>query len=364
MLLKLLRGLDRSRFAPVVISLTTLGDLGPSIQALGIPVHALGMRSWHPNIRPFSRLIGHLIRIRPDIVHTWMYHADLVGGLAARLTRTPALVWGIRHGNLEKKNNKLSTLFVVKFCALLSRWVPQRILTCSNSAIRVHVAEGYVADKMVLIPNGFDLTEFALDVKARRSIRCELRVPADAPLVGFVGRYNIQKNHLGFLRAAAAVHQVVPRCHFVMAGTGVDSTNKLLLESIAREGLQGHVHMLGKRSDMPRLMASLDVLACPSLGEAFPNVLGEAMACAVPCVVTDVGDSADIIHDAGRVVSDGDMHSFAQQLIELLQMPSEQREALGLKARQRIREFYELGDIIRQYEAVYSELRALPAMTN
>lgn len=356
MLFKLLQGLDRQRFMPEVISLTTLGEIGPRLQAMGIPVTAMGMRPWAPNARRFWALVQHMRRSAPDVVHTWMYHADLLGGLAARLAGVRALTWGIHHSNLDPQHNKRATLLVIKACAWLSRWVPRGILTCSEQARRVHVTAGYCVDKMTLITNGYDLTSFVPDATAGSAVRSELGLASDTPLVGVVARDDPLKNHLGFVQAAAAVRVQLPHCHFVLAGQGIDPGNKALGQAISNAGLQSHMHLLGRRDDVPRIMAALDVLASPSHGEAFPNVLGEAMACEVPCVVTDVGDSADIVGDTGRVVAAGDMDDMARQLLAVLQMPADQRRALGARARARVQERYELGEVIRRYENFYSEL--------
>lgn len=356
MLHKLLQGIDRTRFTPEVISLTTLGEFGPRLQSMGIPVLALGMRPGRPDAGRFVGLVRHLRQSAPDVVHTWMYHADLLGGLAARLAGVRALTWGVHHSNLAPELNKRTTLLVVKACALASRSLPRKILSCSERATQVHVAAGYCADKMVLISNGFDLTRFVPNGAARLSVRAELGLAPGTPLVGVVARYDPQKNHLGFVQAAAAVLTVLPQCHFVLVGQGVDHTNPALAKAIALVGLQEHIHLLGRRDDVPRLMAALDVLASPSHGEAFPNVLGEAMACGVPCVVTAVGDSAEIVGDTGLVVAAGDMDGMARELVALLNTPAEQRMALGSRARARVQERYELGDVTRRYEDFYTQL--------
>lgn len=356
MLLKLLQGLDRNRFAPEVVSLTSLGEIGPRIQALGIPVHALGLRTGQPDALKFWQLVKLLKRRRPDVVHTWMYHADLLGGLAARLAGVQAVSWGIRQSNLSPEHNKRSTLLVVQACALVSGWLPRKILSCSQRAKEVHVGAGYPEEKMVLIPNGFDLTHFAPSPESRRSVRLELAIPDNSALVGLVARDDPQKNHLGFMEAAAIVHRSAPHCHFLLAGFGIDETNQVLGAAIQSAGLQGHMHLLGRRDDVPRLMASLDLLVSPSHGEAFPNVLGEAMSCAVSCVVTDAGDSAEIVGDTGRVVPVGDMPALAVEIVSLLEMSLEDRQALGLQALQRVQQRYSLVDITRLYENFYELL--------
>lgn len=359
MLLRLLQSLDRDRFQPVVISLTTRGEIGARIEALGIKVQALGMLPSVFHLFKFLQMVRLLRQSQPDVVHTWMYHADLLGGLAARLAGIRGVAWCIRHSNLDPAQNKRSTLWVMKACSVLSGWLPRKILVCSERARSIHVAAGYRADKMVLIPNGFDLERFCPDPAARGAVRAELGLAPDTPLVGLIARTDPQKNHTGFLEAAARVLAALPQVHFVLAGTGIDTLNQSLMASIDRLGLRSHCHLLGRRDDMPRLMAALDVLASSSFGEAFPNVLGEAMACGVPCVVTDVGDSAEIVGETGRVVASGDMVGLADHLVELLQWPAGQRAQLGERARERVQLRYAIVDIARRYEAFYQQLLSM-----
>lgn len=357
MLFKVMERLDRQRFALHVISLTTLGELGGRIAALGIPVDAMGMKSSLPSPSGFFRLARLLKRLNPDVVHTWMYHADLLGGLAARLAGVSAVGWCIRNSDLDKDKTKLSTRGVVGLCAVLSKWVPSRILSCSKKARQVHVACGYVAEKMLVVPNGFDLSQFKPNLDSRSRVRSELGVTDQTPLVGLIGRFDPQKNHAGFFEAAGLLHRHMPHVHFVLAGHGVDVSNAALMQTISQKGVLANTHLLGLRKDIPALMAALDVLtSSSSYGEAFPNVLGEAMACGVPCAATDVGDSAYIVGDTGSVVSAGDMDGLAHALAGILQLPMAERLALGAAARIRVATYFEIGHITRQYEAFYAEL--------
>lgn len=357
MLLKVLERLDRQRFAPHVISLTTLGELAPRIAALGIPVDAVGMKPGLPGPSGFLRLVRMLKRLNPDVVHTWMYHADLLGGLAARLVGISAIGWCIRNSNLDKDKTRFSTRAVVSLCASISKWVPSRILSCSEKARQVHVACGYAAEKMVVVPNGFDLARFKPDHDAKCRIRADLGIADETPLVGLIGRFDPQKNHAGFFEAAGVLHRHMPHVHFALAGQGVDTGNAALMQAITQAGVLANTHLLGLRNDMPGLMAALDILASSSYGEAFPNVLGEAMACGVPCAVTNVGDSAYIVGDTGRTVVPGDMAGLAAALETLLALPPSEKSALGERARARVAEYFEIGKVVRQYEDFYEGLR-------
>lgn len=357
MLFKLLQRLDRERFSSHVISLTSLGDLGPRIAALGIPVETVGMKPYMPSLSDFFRLVRILKSLRPNIVHTWLYHADLLGGLAARFAGVSAIGWCIRNSDLDRDRTKFSTRAVVGLCASISRWIPSRILSCSEKARQIHVEHGYVAEKMVVVPNGFDLARFKPNNEARRQIRAELGIADQTPLVGLIGRFDPQKNHAGFFEAARMLSYHMPHVRFVLAGQGIDVNNPALMRAIAEASMLANTHLLGLRNDIPGLMAALDVLASSSsYGEAFPNVLGEAMACGVPCVVTDVGDSAYIVGDTGRVVASGDMSGLAAALEELLRLSPTEASALGGRARRRMAEYFEIGKVVRQYEDFYESL--------
>lgn len=355
-LFNVLQQLDRRRFTVTVVSLIGQGEIGPRIQALGIPVYTLGMSRGLPNPLMVFRLAKLLHHLQPDVVQTWMYHADLLGGLAARLAGCNRVIWGIHHSNLSKEVNKRSTLWVVKTCALLSHRVPAQIISCSQCAKEVHIAVGYAADKMHVIPNGFDLSRFVPDATARASVRAELGLDAGVPLVGLIARFDPQKNHLGFVEAAAHVNKQLPDAQFLLAGTGVDASNLALKAAIADKGMQANMHLLGRRDDVPRLMAALDVLALSSHGESFGNVLCEAMACGVPCVTTNSGGPAEVVGNTGRVVDAGDMTALAQGLVDILSLLPEKKAVLGEQARARVAARYEIGYVARLYEAFYEKI--------
>jgi glycosyltransferase involved in cell wall biosynthesis len=188
-------------------------------------------------------------------------------------------------------------------------------------------------------------------------VRAELGLAAHAPLIGLVARFDPQKDHQGFLQAARRLHAHRPDVRFVLAGPGVDQCNGTLARTIAEAGLVNAVHLLGPRSDVPRLMAAFDVASLSSRwGEAFPNVVAEAMACGIPCVVTDVGDAAEIVGDTGLVVPPCDPQALAGGWERMLALPAEQRRDLGEQARARIAARYDLRQVTQRYETFYSTL--------
>lgn len=356
MLLKLLQNIDRSRFSPYVFSLTNSGEVAPKIASLGIPVEALEARKGIGVLLAFFTLLRRLKQIRPDVVQTWMYHADLIGGLAAKICGVKHIVWGVRNTDLSPSRSALSTRVVVRLCAFLSKLIPSHIVTCSTVAREAHIILGYDGDRFEVIPNGFSLERYRPDAKARWEIREELGLIPETPLVGLIARYDLQKNHKGFLVAAKRVHHARPDVHFLMAGSAIDRGNFELTEIVKILGLDANVHLLGRRDDIPEIMASLDVLASSSFGEAFPNVLGEAMACGVLCAVTDAGDSSYIVANTGRVVPIDDMNGLADSILDILAIPKEQLAVLREQARARVGNLFDIRAVTRRYQALYEKL--------
>ncbi|OPY60148.1 MAG: putative glycosyltransferase EpsF [Pelotomaculum sp. PtaU1.Bin065] len=359
MLYKIISDIDRAAVAVEVISLLNIGAVGRKIQDLGVPVHALGMRRGVPNPLYILRLARRLREDPPNCIQTWMYHADLIGGLAAKLAGSIPVTWGIRHSNLDPQGTKRTTLWAAKACARLSRRLPARIVCCSEASRRVHTELGYAADKMVVIPNGFDLAVFKPDPKARLDVRQELGIPEEGLLIGLIGRFAPQKDHYNFVCAAAHLNACLPNIHFLLCGAGVTRENPELIKWISDAGILSQCHLLGEREDMPRLTASLDIATSSSYSEGFPNVIGEAMACGVPCVVTDAGDSALIAGKTGKVVPPKDPRALSEGWLELLKMNAEGRKRLGWAARQRIEEHFSLPSIVNKYNALYKEVAGM-----
>jgi glycosyltransferase involved in cell wall biosynthesis len=361
MLAKLLAHTDRTTYAPRVYTLLSpAGPVAASIRELGIPVRELGMNRGTPNPLRILQLSRWLREHPPDLVQTWMYHADLVGGVAARLTgsRVP-VVWNVRNSTLDPGSSRPRTFRVVKASARLSRWLPDAIICCSHTACEIHARIGYSREKLKVIPNGFDLAAFRPNPQARASLRRELQIPEETELIGLIGRFDPQKEHRTFLAAARTLHADRPAAHFVLCGRGVDPANAELMAWVDAADLRGVTHLLGERTDMPRVTAALDIATSSSAyGEAFPNAVGEAMACGVACVVTDVGDSARIVGDAGWVVPPRDAGALCGAWRTVLGLSGGRREELSRRARRRVADAFSIESIAHQYAETYREILA------
>lgn len=343
----------------VVVSLSGEGKYGPLLRASGIEIHVLGMRPSRPSPFALFKLIKLLRRDKPQVVQTWMYHADLFGALAARLAGIKSIVWGIRHSTLEPGKSKETTILIAKILAKLSWWLPSRIVVCAQRAMDVHEALGYDRAKMRFIPNGYDLASFTPRPDEACALRAEWGIDPNMTIIGTVGRYDPQKDHANLFQALALLHSrnIPLRC--VLVGTNLDYENSELAVQIQCLGLEGTVMLLGRRMDIPAVMSALDVHVLPSaFGEAFPNVVAEAMACETPCVVTDVGDAAYIVRDTGWVVPPRDAEALADA-IESALIASQKAgwRHRCVSARKRIEEQFNIQRMVAAYSALWNEVK-------
>jgi glycosyltransferase involved in cell wall biosynthesis len=356
-LYRLLASMDRQKFHSQVVSLVPVGSVGEQIRNLDINVRSLEMQPGRPTLSGLRLLISWLRLEKPDILQTWLYHADLLGILAGRLAGIPEVVWNIRNTNIDFSQYRQLSGFVVRTCSWVSGW-PLAVISNSQAGRDFHVRLGYHAQRWVVIPNGIDTQVFKPDADAPGLLRQELGLPMDTLLIGHFGRYDPMKNQEDFILAAGEMVRSGSEAHFVMVGEDVSESNTALREVVDQQALRGRVHMLGRRDDMPQLAAALDLLSSSSLGEGFPNVVAEAMACEVPCVVTDVGDSAMLVGETGKVVPAGNPTALAQAWENLLTRPQNERKQLGLQARRRIEEHYSLGKMTAAYSQLYRDIIA------
>lgn len=352
MLARLIRGMPQH--SHVVITLTTVGPLGESLKASGCTVHGIGLRAttaWYA----LPRLWRLVRRESPDIVQTWMYHADLLGGLIGRLAGVKHIVWNVR--NTEIPQGRISiTGLIVRLCAVMSSWLPKAIICCAHAGLEVHASLGYKRHKMLVIPNGYDIHEWQPKGVIRSEVRQDYGLPGDAFIVGIVGRYDSLKGYDVFIEAAALIGKVVHNAIFLMIGRHVEASNVELRSIIESRGGDAVFRLLGERSDVSQLMSTMDVYCLSSRAEGFPNVVAEAMLMQVPCVVTNVGDAARIVGQTGCVVTPGEPDAIAEAVCTLERMGEQRRRAAGEAARQRIVNHYGIEVVSKNYDQVYEKI--------
>jgi glycosyltransferase involved in cell wall biosynthesis len=360
MLLKLLSACG-DRWQSMVVSLKDEGMIGPSIVKLGVPVECLRLRPSAPNPGRFLSLLSLTRRFRPQVIQGWMPHGNLAASLTQFGSRVGApVIWNVRMSLDAVEGEKLTTLGLIRLGAFLSRY-PAAIVYNSVTGARQHEKFGYRGAQTAVISNGFDCDVFRPDEGAHSRICEQLGLESSAILIGLVARLHPMKDHFGFLQAASLVSALHPESRFLLVGKGLAESESPLIKQIRQLNLTGRVLLLGERTDTPRLTAALDI-ACSSSawGEGFSNAIGEAMACGVPCVVTDVGDSAYLVGDTGVAVPPRNPEALAHTIGQLIEAGPAKRKGLGMAARRRIDSEFSLPRTARRYEDLYKECLSCP----
>lgn len=342
-------------YTHTVIALTPEGGMQARFAEAGIDLIILNVRK--SPVSEFFRLYRLMRELRPDIVQTWLYHADLLGGLAARMAGIRNVIWGIRTTDVNVGCAR-PTAVVRRVCAAISRWVPRTIVCVAEAARRAHTLIGYDAARMIVVGNGFDLSRFSVTPEQRTLMRMQCGFDEEAIVVGTVGRFNADKDHANFVRAAGLLAERNKHLRFLMVGKNLDRTNAELMRWIDETGHPDQFVLLGERADIPACLAAMDIFCLPSRTEAFPNALGEAMAVGLPCVATDVGDVAAVMGDVGLLVPKMDSAALADGVARLLEIGKGGRQSLGRRARARIHEKFSMENTRMRFENIYANLIA------
>jgi len=355
MLYKLLPRMRKDRFENIVFTLKEKGSLSRDFESQNIRVYNVGGMGGILRISALIRSLKIFRQINPDIIQGWLAHGNFVAQITSiLLPYRLSTLWNIRYTALPKTETKRSILFIIKLLSILS-FLPQKIVFNSKAGADDHIRIGYRSDKSCIIPNGFDTKLFSPSEKNRSCVRSELNISEEAVLIGLIGRFDPLKDHRCFLKAGAKLLSNKREILFLLAGREVDWQNRHLKQFIEKLGISGKVFLLGERRDVHRITAALDIAACTSVAEGFPNVIGEAMSCGVPCVVTDVGDSAWLVGDSGIVVPPRNHEALCEAWLKLIELGSEKRRVLGEKARKRIEDYFSIQMIVKKYEHLYEE---------
>jgi glycosyltransferase involved in cell wall biosynthesis len=354
MLARLINACRSNDIEQDVISLSTSGPVGERIAKQGVAVHALGLDLRRPNPLSVFALIRVLRKLQPDVLQTWLYHADLAGIIAGRVSRVRTILWNIRCGELDPRDHAPSLTPLLRALAFASRW-PAAVICNSEAGRLAHERLGYTPRRWDILPNGFDTEEFRPSGQARADLRRHLGIDERTNVIGMLARYHPMKDHETFLRSAALVARSAHEVHFVAAGRGVDAA-PAVHEMVCQLDLVGRVTLWPESGDPSGFLSGLDVAVSSSYSEAFPNVVGEAMACETPCVATDVGESAAIVGEAGAIVPPADPPALAEAICRLLELDRTARASLGRAARRRIETEFSLEQAASRYVQLYRQL--------
>lgn len=341
-----------------VVSLTDLGVLGAQLEQHGYRVFCLGLGGVFSLPKVFWGLVRLFRQLKPDVVQTWMYHADLIGGLASRYVGCKRVFWGVRCTTVPIGSR--TTYSIMKVCAFLSKRVPHKVICVAQAAKQSHIDYGYQADKMVVIPNGFDTERFNLQKVINDGKQVVFKQQADTVVIGCVGRFHTDKGQDVLIdaakqvidRLASDIQSTPLNIQFVLVGPGCDQQNQHLVEQLKALNIAEYFTLYGQTDNTPGVLAGFDIFCMPSRTEGFPNCLAEAMAMSLPCVATDVGDAKLLGGDIVSVVKSDDAEALSNGLIDMLNMNKKQRIKMGKQATNRIEQHYSIGSIKAKFQAL------------
>lgn len=343
----------KEHFEHSIISLTDLGVIGPNLQKQGIKVDTLNMNSL--SSLPFTLLkLRNLIKkINPDVVQTWMYHADLLGGLAAKSLGIKNIIWGIRTTDIEESASK-QTVYLSKICARLSYIVPTKIACVAEKAKEYHVNIGYDERKFKVIPNGFNLSKFYFDPDVRFLMRKQLQLDEKELVIGHIGRFDYAKNQVNFIKACISLLSKGFKFKVLMAGRNVSLNNPKIAELFINNEYINNFIFLGEITNTPSFYCAIDIFCLCSYTEGFPNVLGEAMACENVCLSTDAGDAKLIMEPFGIEIESPQAADIARAIEENILLSTHINfKNIGKNNRKKIEKYYSLISVIKQFESLY-----------
>lgn len=347
---------DQESVQHVVISLRDKGTIGDAIEKSGAKVYEIGLTGSIPIWKAIKSIKKHIVNEKPDIIQAWMYHGNVAASLCKFIYRMKIpVVHNIRHSIHYIKHEKKTTQFVIKINAWFSKRAAAVIYN-SNISRNQHENLGYQNGRSVTIANGFDVSRFVSNFDHRKSIRDELGIPQDAFVFLQLGRNHPMKGHHVFLKSAGEVILNNPNVYGVIVGRGVD-TDENLNQYISQNKLKDRVVLIGERRDIEKLWNAADIAVLSSLwGEGFPNVIGEAMACEKPAIVTDVGDSAYVVGDIGIVIPNDSIEHLTKAMNFLLSKSKDELKVLGEKSRERVVQNFEIEKIHREYINLYQDI--------
>jgi glycosyltransferase involved in cell wall biosynthesis len=340
----------------IVVSMQGSGKYGEPLLRAGVELLTLNMSPGKFSFFGLIQLFRYLKYKQPDVVQTWMYHSDLIGGVIARLAGFSKVVWGIHNTDLDSRRTKFKTRAVAKVCAWLSDCVPAKVVSCSHRGVLEHIKLGYSAEKFAVVPNGYDVSHFSFDPIAREEIRKFLNIEKDTFLIGMVARFDPQKDHANLIHALEIASKFIDGFHCLLVGRGMDTDNKELMDLISRHSVGNKISLLGGRPDIPAIMSSIDLHVLSSASEAFPNVICEAMSCSTPCLTTNVGDAAFIVGDTGWVVAPQNSRELADSLLKVFEVKTSfplEWSKVRLAARSRISEQFSLEAMVSSYSKIW-----------
>ena len=340
----------------IVVSMQGFGKYGALLRSQGNEVRVLNISRLKTLPKAILEFRQILKETKPDLIQTWMYHANIFAGILTKIFyyKKPVF-WNIRCTIMKLGEAGLGTYLLTYLGSLLSYFIPDSIIVCANSIKSDHKQIGYKSSKIKIIENGFDLEYFK---PPQKSQNINTNFDARVLIVGVLGRFHPQKNHELAIKASSLAIRKGINVKLYLAGSGVTADEPVLKNLISKHSMKNFTRLFGALKDVRIFFNEIDVLLLPSqFGEGFPNVLAEAMASGIPCIATSIGDSKKIIGQSGWVVPNQKPKEIVSAFEEIIEM-KKNNSWIKIKktARKQIEKNFSISKMITSYSKCWKDI--------
>lgn len=344
---------ESQRFSVTIITLYKGGELEKNLAQSKVSLISMDKTGRWDLIRWIPKLVTTIRNLKPDILHSYLGPPNIIAALLRLFIRPKRLFWGIRASEMDFSHYDWSWRIVNNLEKLLSR-IPDGIIVNSYAGEKLLKKRGYPDSRIHVIHNGIDIHKFFSKPSAGMELRKKWLAGRSGPLIGLVARLDPMKDHLTFLRAATILSKNFPSAKFVCIGGGKDRYLSELKAFAFSLGLDSKIIWAGEQKNMLAVWNALDLATLTSaFGEGFPNAVGEAMACGIPCVATDVGDVRIIISNDLFITPCRNPNLLASAWSEELGISEEEREVLCRNNRTRISQEFSIKSMVSKTKQAY-----------
>lgn len=312
----------------VVVSLMSTGYYGPKIESLGVKLYTIEFKRGSFNLSGLKRLVNIIKIENPNVVQTWLYHADFFGSIAAKINGIKNIYWSLHLSNVSFRSLKFNTYILIRLLSFLSYFIPKRIISCSKAGYQSHVSILYNKSIFTYIPLGFNYDMFYFDQNIRDNFRNKFNLTDSNKVIGCVARWDLQKDHNNLFKSISLLRKqsYFSNLKICLAGYEMDENNSNLIRLIKKNNLDVKMFiMLGAVNNINKVYNGIDILILSSIGEAFPNVIAEALLTNLPVISTNVGDVKAVFNEFIQIVPPSDSILLSKKLNLFLNQQQENK---------------------------------------
>ena len=350
---------NKSFFDHEILNLSGSGFYEDKFKQMNIKVHNIGIPRGSFAFKHITHIIKILKNSDCDLIQTWMYHSDFLGGILAKIFTNKKILWNIRSSNLSWNLNRWHTVIIAKICSVFSYFIPSVIISNSNRAIAYHRNYGYSKKKFNLIFNGFDSQILKKNSNLREKLRSEFKIKKDDFIIGNIARWDPQKDQNNLLKAFSLIPNK-KKIKLFLLGENISKQNVHLMNLIKNYDIKKDEIILHEQTDrVYDILNIFDLSVISSVGESFPNAIPESMLMEIPVISTRVGDIENVINNSTGWICEPEKSYELKNKIVFAMEEFESKKTKWLQRKNNCREkiinFFEIDEMIKNYDSIWNE---------